>query len=1261
MHMDPIGTDLIPMGSLGLRSALIASLQAGSTPSNNLLETQPEQDLVAALIVLQHANILHYRYTSCPETLVVYGTNSVFRYPSDLTRSSSLHRQAQVDKVKAALSTVLSRITTLPSTPENTFKQDKEKRLIDIYFDMPSPQLSSGLVDHFSGTVDKATQDLLNSIISRDSPHGMETKLYEYQKKSLWKMAKRELCPGHILDPTVIPMTDAEGNDYYIDFSNDRLGVYRSPTRKWEDVRGGILCEDMGTGKTCICIALILLTRHQLSMPPSPCTVYLSPAATTSTSTLEDSTECIRSNMIDFQQFREQIRTYGHSEDSLFFYRHSDSIEGRSARLNERKQKEPEVEIYLTKATLVIVPDALVDQWCNEIIKHAERSGLRPMELTSRTKNIPEAKELASYDIVLITQARFATEYDPGTYSHKRQSQDRPDCDCQALYKHCTCPRPRPTISSLMQVQWKRIIVDEGHTMSAELSDHALLASKLHTERRWICTGTPTSNLVNLDPDRSQSMRTWTDKSDLTRLASLAAFLQVGPYAKNKNLFLNQIRDPFIDCAKASLADMSLEALSSVKRLSHLLERLMTRNRPEDIKKFAPLPDLHEHVVILRLEHFQILSLNCLIALVQANAVLSQREDQDYFFHPRNKKSLRRTIDNLNNCCFWYSGDGESFTTLAMDTLHNVENALEAHNRSKYPPDDVALLEGVVQNLQLALSDDSWKTLIAEQDLGYFCRLPETMQQETLIPSSYLTCAAPGSGEKACIMLADQIRVLNQNLRGREGPPTMIDGAEQISNARILSSTSSKLNYIINQILHHREEKCIVFCQSSSAIYYIQEYLSLAKVRCLTYHKQGMKQSERSSNIMTFNTSENVRAIIMDVQHAAFGIDLSSATRVYFVSPVWQTATMRQAVKRAHRIGQTRPVYIETLIIGGSFEEEIWNKRIEHDETPLKAPWSSEHLRDNSEGSSHIDDDTGGPAHVQIPTTSTTTPLGKFQEVFSHLKMMPLSVVEQRENGLYPVSSDHVPIEGTSQGIEETVRWSLKNLPVPLITVPRGWLNAEDREEDVDLKEEDRQDNMEAGASLEDRQDDIGHLGLDLKEDHQDYDVRHLGLDLKEDLKDDKTVLVSLSEDHQDTKTKDFIDLKEEDQQDTLEVIDLTEDGIDEEDDLVQLKEEDITDVDMEIDQEIHELEVALRNLKSAKEERRVAREKLKAAREEANRVFKKMSKVKQEEAKTTNVRVSSSPPTFVQVKREIDLDPSSSSSSSSMPCSKRVRGMNAV
>jgi hypothetical protein len=79
--------------------------------------------------------------------------------------------------------------------------------------------------------------------------------------------------------------------------------------------------------------------------------------------------------------------------------------------------------------------------------------------------------------------------------------------------------------------------------------------------------------------------------------------------------------------------------------------------------------------------------------------------------------------------------------------------------------------------------------------------------------------------------------------------------------------------------------------------------------------------------ILTFNTSDNANVIIMAVQKAAYGIDLSSATRVFFVSPVWQTAMEQQAIKRAHRIGQTKPVFIETLVIRNTIEDELLKRR----------------------------------------------------------------------------------------------------------------------------------------------------------------------------------------------------------------------------------------------------------------------------------------------------------------------------------------------
>ncbi len=61
----------------------------------------------------------------------------------------------------------------------------------------------------------------------------------------------------------------------------------------------------------------------------------------------------------------------------------------------------------------------------------------------------------------------------------------------------------------------------------------------------------------------------------------------------------------------------------------------------------------------------------------------------------------------------------------------------------------------------------------------------------------------------------------------------------------------------------------------------------------------------------------------MDIGSAAFGLNLKSASRMYFVNPVLRPRIEAQALKRAHRIGQMRPVSVETLVLQGSIEEAM--------------------------------------------------------------------------------------------------------------------------------------------------------------------------------------------------------------------------------------------------------------------------------------------------------------------------------------------------
>lgn len=65
----------------------------------------------------------------------------------------------------------------------------------------------------------------------------------------------------------------------------------------------------------------------------------------------------------------------------------------------------------------------------------------------------------------------------------------------------------------------------------------------------------------------------------------------------------------------------------------------------------------------------------------------------------------------------------------------------------------------------------------------------------------------------------------------------------------------------------------------------------------------------------------------MDIKLAAYGLDMHAASRIYFVSPVLNPQVEAQAVGRARRISQQRPVTVETLVLKGSIEEFIIARR----------------------------------------------------------------------------------------------------------------------------------------------------------------------------------------------------------------------------------------------------------------------------------------------------------------------------------------------
>ena len=116
--------------------------------------------------------------------------------------------------------------------------------------------------------------------------------------------------------------------------------------------------------------------------------------------------------------------------------------------------------------------------------------------------------------------------------------------------------------------------------------------------------------------------------------------------------------------------------------------------------------------------------------------------------------------------------------------------------------------------------------------------------------------------------------------------------------------------------------------------WYLSQVLDVFAIKHLIYASK-LAGAARSKYIVLFNSDDSHRVLLMDVRQAAHGLNVSSASRVFFVNPVFNPATEAQAIKRAHRIGQSKPVYVETLVLKGTPEEAMLERsnamtRMEH-------------------------------------------------------------------------------------------------------------------------------------------------------------------------------------------------------------------------------------------------------------------------------------------------------------------------------------------
>ena len=92
--------------------------------------------------------------------------------------------------------------------------------------------------------------------------------------------------------------------------------------------------------------------------------------------------------------------------------------------------------------------------------------------------------------------------------------------------------------------------------------------------------------------------------------------------------------------------------------------------------------------------------------------------------------------------------------------------------------------------------------------------------------------------------------------------------------------------------------------------------------RCRYEYLDGTTR-DRQAHVERFQTDPDCRLFLISLKAGGVGLNLTAAEYVFLLDPWWNPAVEAQAIDRAHRIGQTRPVFAYRLIARDTVEEKV--------------------------------------------------------------------------------------------------------------------------------------------------------------------------------------------------------------------------------------------------------------------------------------------------------------------------------------------------
>lgn len=456
-------------------------------------------------------------------------------------------------------------------------------------------------------------------------------------------------------------------------------------------------------------------------------------------------------------------------------------------------------EVVINEPTLIVAPVSVLSNWEQQIQTHV-KADRQPSVLVYHSCKPMSASELRQHNVVITTYGMLSSE---------------------ARIKNS---------SRFFGVSWRRVVLDEGHTIRNAKAQLAQAAHMLNAKSRWVLTGTPIINNVK-------------------DFYSLLKFLKLTGGLQDEGLFSQVIARP-IKQAHSRHPDR----IKAVNLLGHLMKDICLRRKKEMKFVNLNLPPKTEYIHRVSFDKTEKTKYDALLAEAQGALEAFQQRSKNGQLG-RYTNVLERLLRLRQVCNHW---------TLARERVNDLLKLFEDQKV-------VSLTEKNIPILQKAL-----QLMI---DNGEECAIcfEEISQHQPVITACKHVFGKP------CISRTIDLQGKCPYCRAELTHESLVEADEAINRVEVddlsKSSKTEALVKILHASLKNEGSKVIVFSQWTSFLDIIGLRLHEAGLPFVRIDGSMVKK-KRDASIQALNEDPNTRILLASLQVCSVGLNLVAADTV---------------------------------------------------------------------------------------------------------------------------------------------------------------------------------------------------------------------------------------------------------------------------------------------------------------------------------------------------------------------------------------------